>query len=163
MKIKKETILKGFKLFSNIYLEFYKKIENENTLKETIDTWAEVFNTIDFDYEYANDDYLKAIKNISTKNKYIPTISEIIEEMKKINEARIKKEKRENLWNVLEIESECKLKNNNIDKALKIYFDLIKKYKHSQIIEIIKEYRKNNSINTNMILTTEEIFEKIMG
>lgn len=162
MKIKKETILKGFKLFSNIYLEFYKKIENENTLKETIDTWAEVFNTIDFDYEYANDDYLKAIKSISTKSKYIPTISEIIEEMKKINGSRIKKEKRENLWNVLEIERECKLKNNNIDKAIETYFDLIKKYKHSQIIEIIKEYRKNNSINTNMILTTEEIFEKIM-
>lgn len=163
MKIKKENILKSFKLFSNIYLEFYKKVENETALKEIIDTWSEVFNTINFDYEYANEDFLDAVKRISTKSKYIPTIAEIIEEMKKINKERIENEKRDKLWKVLELESECKLKNNNLDKAISRYWELIKKYKHSEIIEIIKKYRKYNSINDNMILTTEEILEKIMG
>lgn len=162
MKIRKEVILKGFKLLSNIYLEFYKKIENEVILKEIINTWTEVFNTINFDYESANDDFLNAIKRISAKNKYIPTIAEIIEEMKKINKERVVKEKRDNLWNVLEIEKECKLKNNNLDKAINKYWELTQKYKHNEIIELIKEYRKDNLIKTNMILTTEEIFEKIM-
>ena len=84
MKIKKKSILKAFELFSDVYTEFDKKINTEEKLKSMLDNWIEVFDIIDFDYEEASDDFLKASKILITKNKYIPTISEISDEMKQL-------------------------------------------------------------------------------
>lgn len=84
MKIKKKIILKVFELFSDVYTEFDKKINTEEKLKSMLDNWIEVFDIIDFDYEEASDDFLKASKILITKNKYIPTISEISDEMKQL-------------------------------------------------------------------------------
>lgn len=84
MKIKKKSILKAFELFSDVYTEFDKKINTEEKLKSMLDNWIEVFDIIDFDYEEANDDFLKASKILITKNKYTPTISEISDEMKQL-------------------------------------------------------------------------------
>ena len=84
MKIKKKSILKAFELFSDTYTEFDKKINTEEKLKSMLDNWIEVFDIIDFDYEEANDDFLKASKILITKNKYTPTISEISDEMKQL-------------------------------------------------------------------------------
>jgi hypothetical protein len=85
MKIKKKSILKAFELFSDVYTEFDKKINTEEKLKSMLDNWIEVFDIIDFDYEEANDDFLKASKILITKNKYTPTISEISDEMKQLH------------------------------------------------------------------------------
>lgn len=82
MKIKKKSILKAFELFSDVYTEFDKKINTEEKLKSMLDNWIEVFDIIDFDYDEASDDFLRASKILITKNKYIPTISEISDEMK---------------------------------------------------------------------------------
>ena len=84
MKIKKKSILKTFELFSDVYTEFDKKINTEEKLKSMLDNWIEVFDIIDFDYEEASDDFLKASKILITKNKYTPTISEISDEMKQL-------------------------------------------------------------------------------
>lgn len=84
MKIKKKSILKAFELFSDVYTEFDKEINTEEKLKSMLDNWIEVFDIIDFDYEEANDDFLKASKILITKNKYTPTISEISDEMKQL-------------------------------------------------------------------------------
>ena len=84
MKIKKKSILKAFELFSDVYTEFDKKINTEEKLKSMLDNWIEVFDIIDFDYEEASDDFLKASKILITKNKYTPTISEISDEMKQL-------------------------------------------------------------------------------
>ena len=84
MKIKKKSILEAFELFSDVYTEFDKKINTEEKLKSMLDNWIEVFDIIDFDYEEANDDFLKASKILITKNKYTPTISEISDEMKQL-------------------------------------------------------------------------------
>lgn len=84
MKIKKKSILKAFELFSDTYTEFDKRIDTEEKLKSMLDNWIEVFDIIDFDYEEASDDFLKASKILITKNKYIPTISEISDEMKQL-------------------------------------------------------------------------------
>lgn len=84
MKIKKKSILKAFELFSDVYTEFDKKINTEEKLRSMLDNWIEVFDIIDFDYEEANDDFLKASKILITKNKYTPTISEISDEMKQL-------------------------------------------------------------------------------
>lgn len=84
MKIKKKSILKVFELFSDVYIEFDKKINTEEKLKSMLDNWIEVFDIIDFDYEEASDDFLKASKILITKNKYTPTISEISDEMKQL-------------------------------------------------------------------------------
>ena len=89
MKIKKKSILKAFELFSDVYTEFDKKINTEEKLKSMLDNWIEVFDIIDFDYEEANDDFLKASKILITKNKYTPTISEISDEMKQLYMQRI--------------------------------------------------------------------------
>lgn len=84
MKIKKKSILKAFELFSDTYTEFDKRIDTEEKLKSMLDNWIEIFDIIDFDYEEANDDFLKASKILITKNKYTPTISEISDEMKQL-------------------------------------------------------------------------------
>ena len=84
MKIKRNNIFKAFEIFSNTYIEFEKRIENKEKIKEMINTWVDVFEAIDFDYEYANDDFLEAVKIVISKNKYIPTIAEISDEMKKL-------------------------------------------------------------------------------
>lgn len=162
MKINKKTIVQGFMIFKSVYQEFERKMQDEEKGKETIQIWQEIFKTIDFDYEWANDDFITAIKKIITKSKYMPTIAEIIEEMKHINDKRIKKEQKEKLWDMLKIEEKCKLKNANIDKALNRYLILSNNYGNIKIIEMINKYRDKNKINKNMILTTENIFEKIM-
>lgn len=84
MKIKRNNIFKAFEIFSNTYIEFEKRIENKEKIKEMINTWVDVFEAIDFDYEYANEDFLEAVKIVISKNKYIPTIAEISDEMKKL-------------------------------------------------------------------------------
>lgn len=95
MKIDKDSILKAFIIFENVYNEFSKKIEDKENVKEMINTWIEVFETIDYDYENANKDFLEAVKIVSTRNKYIPTIAEIVEEMKKIYTERKKDKTKE--------------------------------------------------------------------
>lgn len=162
MKINKKAILQGFMIFKSIYQEFERKMQDEEKGKETIQIWQEIFKTIDFNYEWANEDFITAIKRVVTKSKYVPTIAEIIEEMKNINNKRIKKEQEEKLWDMLKIEEKCKLKNSNIDKALNRYLILSNNYGNIKIIEMINKYRNENRINKNMILTTENIFEKIM-
>ena len=84
MKIKKKSILKAFELFSDVYTEFDKKINTEEKLRSMLDNWIEVFDIIDFDYEEANNDFLKASKILITKNKYNETMSEISDEMKQL-------------------------------------------------------------------------------
>lgn len=84
MKIKKKSILRVFGLFSDVYAEFDKRIDTEEKLKCMLNNWIEVFDIIDFDYEEASDDFLKASKILITKNKYTPTISEISDEMKQL-------------------------------------------------------------------------------
>lgn len=162
MKISKKVILEGLIILRYTYTEFDKRMQDENNGKEILKIWQEIFEEIDFDYQEANEDFIKSIKLNVTKNKYVPTISEIIEEMKKINNKRIKKRNEEQLWNMLIIEEKCNLKNNNIDKALKQYCYLIKKYNNKQIKEMIDNFKKINSISENMILPTEDILERIM-
>lgn len=84
MKIKKKSILRVFGLFSDVYAEFDNRIDTEEKLKCMLNNWIEVFDIIDFDYEEASDDFLKASKILITKNKYTPTISEISDEMKQL-------------------------------------------------------------------------------
>lgn len=84
MKIKKKSILKAFRLFSDTYTEFDKRIDTEEKLRSMVDNWVEIFEVLKFDYEEANDDFLQASKLTIIKSKYIPTISEIADEMKKI-------------------------------------------------------------------------------
>ncbi len=85
MKINKENILKCFSFFENIYPEFIKKIENREKLNEILNIWEETLETINYDSENANEDFIEAVKRVCSKNKYIPTIAEIIDEMRKIN------------------------------------------------------------------------------
>ena len=92
MKISKDSIVKAFMIFDNVYLDFSKKIESEEKVKEMIDTWISVLDAVDFDYKYANEDFLKATKIATSKNKYVPSVAEIIEEVKKIYIARQREE-----------------------------------------------------------------------
>lgn len=84
MKIKKESILKAFRMFSNMYQEFNKRLVNKEKMEEMIEDWVTTFEVMNFDYESANEDFLKAVKISITKCKYTPTIAEIIEEMRNV-------------------------------------------------------------------------------
>ena len=88
MKINKENILKCFSFFENIYPEFIKRIENKNKLSEMLNIWVETLETVNYDCENANEDFIEAVKRVCAKNKYIPTISEVIDEMRKINDEK---------------------------------------------------------------------------
>ena len=162
MKINKKSILQGFMIFKSVYSEFEKRMQDEKKGKETIQAWREVFEEIDYDYKEANEDFIKAVKRMVVKNKYVPTIAEIVEEMKVIYETRVEEDENKALWEVLEIEEKCKLKNVNLDKAISIYCDLIKKYSKEEIVSKILRYREKELINKEMLLNTENIFEKIL-
>ena len=162
MKISKKSILQGFMIFKSVYSEFEKRMQDEKKGKETIQAWREVFEEIDYDYKEANEDFIKAVKRMVVKNKYVPTIAEIVEEMKVIYETRVEEDENKALWEVLEIEEKCKLKNVNLDKAISIYCDLIKKYSKEEIVSKILRYREKELINKEMLLNTENIFEKIL-
>lgn len=162
MKISKKSILQGFMIFKSVYSEFEKRMQDEKKGKETIQAWREVFEEIDYDYKEANEDFIKAVKRMVVKNKYVPTIAEIVEEMKVIYETRVEEDENKALWEVLEIEEKCKLKNVNLDKAISIYCDLIKKYSKEEIVLKILRYREKELINKEMLLNTENIFEKIL-
>lgn len=162
MKIEKENILKAFRIFENSYLEFKKRIEDKEETKKMINTWYEIFESIDFDYEYANKDFLIAVKRVIADSKYIPTIAEISNEMKKIYTDRQTKEKEEKLWTVLEIEDKCNLKSLDIQKSISIYAELNKKYSKEQIILAVKKYKEKENVERDMFLNTEDILKKAM-
>lgn len=164
MKIKKKSILKAFELFSNVYTEFDKKINTEEKLKSMLDNWIGVFEVLDFDYEEANDDFLQASKLAIIKSKYIPTISEISDEMKNIYINKQEERKRKKLWQVLEIENQCKMKSgiSEKDNIIALFVRLEEKYTKNDIIEIIKRYRKREAREDFDILDTTTIFREIL-
>lgn len=162
MKISKKSILQGFMIFKSVYSEFEKRMQDEKKGKETIQIWQEVFEEIDYDYREANEDFIKAIKRRVVKNKYVPTVAEIIEEMKMLNKQRIEDNENKALWEVLEIEEKCELKNVNLKKAIGIYCDLVKKYKKEEMISKILKYRKERAIPKSMFLNTEDMLERLM-
>jgi len=162
MKINKKNILQGFIIFKSVYPEFDKRMQDEKNGKETVKSWQEVFETIEIDYENANEDFIKAVKIAVTKNKYVPTIADILEEMKIINIKRIENIKSKMLWKVLEVEEQCNLKNVDFKKATNNYYMLNRKYNDKEIISKIKKYREIEKIDKSMILNAEDTFEKIM-
>lgn len=164
MKIKKKSILKAFKLFSDTYTEFDKRIDTEEKLKSMVDNWIEIFEVLNFDYEEANDDFLQASKLAIIKSKYIPTISEISDEMKNIYINKQEERKQKKLWQVLEIENQCKMKSgvSEKDKIIALFAKLEEKYTKNDIIEIIKKYRKRETIEDFDILDTTTIFREIL-
>lgn len=164
MKIKKKSILKAFKLFSDTYTEFDKRIDTEEKLKSMVDNWVEIFEVLDFDYEEANDDFLQASKLAIIKSKYIPTISEISDEMKNIYISKQEERKRKKLWQVLEIENQCKMKSgvSERDNIIALFVRLEEKYTKNDIIEIIKRYRKRETREDFDILDTTTIFREIL-
>lgn len=164
MKIKKKSILKAFGLFSDTYAEFDKRIDTEEKLKSMVDNWVEIFEVLDFDYEEANDDFLQASKLAIIKSKYIPTISEISDEMKNIYISKQEERKRKKLWQVLEIENQCKMKSgvSEKDNIIALFVRLEEKYTKNDIIEIIKRYRKREAREDFDILDTTTIFREIL-
>lgn len=162
MKISKKSILQGFMIFKSIYTEFEKRMQDEKKGKETIQIWQEIFAEIDFDYKEANEDFIKAIKRKVAKNKYVPTIAEIIEEMKILYKQRIEDNENKAFWEVLEIEEKCGLKNVDLKRTISNYYDLVKKYEKEEMISKILNYRKEKLVPQNMFLNTEDIFERLM-
>lgn len=164
MKIKKKSILRVFGLFSDVYAEFDKRIDTEEKLKSMVDNWVEIFEVLNFDYEEANDDFLQASKLAIIKSKYIPTISEISDEMKNIYISKQEERKRKKLWQVLEIENQCKMKSgvSERDNIIELFVRLEEKYTKNDIIEIIKRYRKREAIEDFDILDTTTIFREIL-
>lgn len=164
MKIKKKSILKAFGLFSDTYTEFDKRIDTEEKLKSMVDNWTEIFEVLNFDYEEANNDFLQASKLAIIKSKYIPTISEILDEMKNIYINKQEERKRKKLWQVLEIEKQCKMKSgvSEKDNIIELFVRLEEKYTKNDIIEIIKRYRKREAREDFDILDTTTIFREIL-
>lgn len=163
MKISKKSILQGFMIFKSVYSEFEKRMQNEKKGKETIQIWQEVFEEIDYDYKEANEDFIKAVKRKVANSKYVPTVAEIVEEMKMINKRRREDYKDKALWEVLDIEEKCELKSVNLEKAISIYCNLVEKYNREEIISKILKYREERLIPQNMFLNTEDMLERLRG
>ncbi len=161
MKISKKSMLQGFMIFKSVYIEFEKRMQDENKGKETIQAWQQVFEAIEVDYKEANEDFLKAIKIVVAKNKYIPTIAEIIEEMKNIDRNRREAEIETKRRQIGKIEKACDLIRGDFDKAIRKYQKLKQKYSDEEIIKRILTYKKNRNLEL-VILGTEDTFEKIM-
>ncbi len=161
MKINKKSILQGFMIFKSVYTEFEKRMQDEKKGKETIQMWQEVFEEVNYDYKEANEDFIKAVRRKVAKNKYVPTIAEIVEEMKMINKKRREDYKDKALWEVLDIEEKCGLKSINLKKAISIYCDLAQKDSKEEIISKILRYREERLVPQSMFLNTEDMFERL--
>ncbi len=160
MKIKKENVLKAFRMFSNIYQEFSKRLVNKEKMEEMIEDWTSTFEAIDFDYEEANDDFIKAVKVSITKCKYVPTIAEIMEEIRNSYNERKEAKQRElqnELWKIKE-----KLGTNYFydEKTAYLLEQLKNKYSIEQIQKMIQEKIKEQPLACNINNVLAQIVEE---
>ena len=84
--------------------------------------------------------------------------------MKNIYISKQEERKRKKLWQVLEIENQCKMKSgvSEKDKIIALFVKLEEKYTKNDIIEIIKKYRKRETIEDFDILDTTTMFREIL-
>lgn len=160
MQITRINIIKGITKIRILYKQFDEHIEKFG-LNEVVDEWENAFKEIEFDYTEANEDFVKAIYNITTKSKFPPTIYEIVEEIGKIYKTRLAKEKSNAIVQLLKLTElfERTLIVNN-EKATVNYIKLSKRYTYSQIEEMVKEkIRQHNSF----AYTLEDCLEELIG
>lgn len=160
MRIDKRNITRAFGVFANVYPEFARRTENEGEekLKEIINTWAELFDVIEFDYKDANNDFMVATKKAITKNRYVPTVSEIVNEMREIYLNRLKEEEIKLKHEIFDIEKDCNLIVGNYDETMYYYKILKEKYSTKEICELIKKIKekyKNLHINSTSHILKE--------
>lgn len=55
-----------------------------------VDNWYNLFNSIKYDYEYAEQDFKQAVKNLITHTRVTPSCSDVIDEMRNIHGDREK-------------------------------------------------------------------------
>lgn len=148
MKIDKKNILKGFMLLREAYPEFRKEIDSndEDEINERIENWIEIFNNIDGEYSEANDDFIRAIKNICIKNKYVPTVAEIVIEMRSVWNIRYEKIKNENRKELFFIQTQTQTMGSISDKTVDKYIKLKEIYSMEQIITMVNKYQGKNKI-----------------
>ena len=113
MRIKESYILKAIQYFDNIYPEFNKRYSSKAELKGIIQVWKEIFDEIEFDYEEANEDFLKAVRLVIAENKFIPTPAEISNKMKKIFVQRETHKKLDLTFELQAIEEKLGLQNSD--------------------------------------------------
>ena len=72
--------------------------------------------------------------------------------------------KRKKLWQVSEIENQCKMKSSvsEKDNVIALFVRLEEKYTKNDIIEIIKRYREREAREDFDILDTTTIFREIL-
>lgn len=121
MRIKESYILKAIQYFDNIYPEFNKRYSSKAELKEIIQVWKEIFDEIEFDYEEANEDFLKAVRLVIAENKFIPTPAEISNKMKKIFVQRETHKKLDLIFELQAIEEKMGLQNSDRTRSGEIY------------------------------------------
>jgi len=151
MKIDKKNIANTLIIFNKVYSEFNKIIKTEQDLKDTINIWQDVFNEIDFDYEEANEDFIKASKLVISENQYIPTIAEISKKMKRLYIQRLRDNKDKTISELKEIRDNLNLHiSNNIDDEIYYFNKLKEKYFKENIYELLKKEKEQQL--SNMIL-----------
>lgn len=161
MTIDKNNILTVFKMFKNTYIDFEKKIDNKDKLKDMIVTWQEVFETIDYDYEQSNNDFIEASKKMITKTKYVPTIYEIIDEMRNIYITRTNYEHNQNTKKILQLSNLFEITLiRDLDDVIKDYERLLQKYNAEDIEKIIKDKANEHS---DFTYTLESCLKEIIN
>lgn len=160
MQITRTNIIKGITKIRMLYKQFDEHIEKFG-LNEIVNEWENTFKEINLDYEELNEDFIKAIYNITTKSKFPPTIHEIVEEIGKIYKTKLLREKSIAMVRVLkltELFERTFIKNN--DKAIANYIKLSRKYTYNQIEAMVKEKKAQHN---SFIYALEECLEELVG
>lgn len=88
MKVGKSVIEFGVNQLIIFYPEFARHSQyiGADTL---VDNWYNLFKSIDYDYEYAEQDFKQAVKNLIIHTGFTPNCGNVVEEMRNIYNARL--------------------------------------------------------------------------
>lgn len=146
MRIKQDYILKAIEYINTIYFEFSKRFSSKNDLKKLISTWKAIFDEINFDYEEANNDFLKAVKLVISESKFPPTPADVSEKMKKLFLERERMNIKNAVLELQSLEKELELRTSDREKSISLYWKIRKNKSYSQIKNLMIQ-EKHNYLN----------------
>lgn len=84
MNINKKTIKFGISQLSDFYIDFNRFVELKG-IDNLTDKWEFMFKSMEYDYEYAEQDFKSSIFTLITTSNKTPTFSDILDNMRELN------------------------------------------------------------------------------
>ena len=129
MNIDKVTIVNGIKLIARNFETYKKHLAENGGFAQIVEDWNNILSVVEDDYQEANNDFSLAVKVAITKNKYAPTIKEILDEMKEIRNQREEEDKRQKYIHFINLIQEYPFYRINTGVELEEAYEIYQKKK----------------------------------